>query len=187
MKEGHRSRAPEFYDILQQQQSEQRSHSSVGHYDGQNSLNKKDFSVNGRLDTPTYETNQVGLCDKEKVGIIPTSLLVGKSNQKSYDLICDESFKDKKLDEDEVEVRPSSRKVSQDRPRLDKSQSIPTYESVVGDMSSFEDKLRDIRLRKQSRVEEEQITQATESYNHDPSPTIVPSKFFNMRLHWYDV
>ena len=37
---------------------------------------------------------------------------------------------------------------------------------VVGDASSFEEKLRDIRLRKQSRVEEEILSSVAEDLTH---------------------
>lgn len=49
-----------------------------------------------------------------------------------------------------------SRKVSQDRPRLDKCQSTPTYE-MIDDSSTFEEKLKEIKNRNQkgqNRIEE---------------------------------
>lgn len=81
----------------------------------------------------------------------------------------------KQIGESEVEIRSPSRKVSQDRPRLDKSQSTPTYELVSGDMGSFEEKLRDIRLRKQSRVEEESFHPVEDS-NLSAGPIPISSK-----------
>ena len=80
-------------------------------------------------------------------------------------------------EDQDVEIRPSSpRKISQDRPRLDKSQSTPAYESVVRESSSFEEKLRDIRLRKQSRVSEEDGDVLVEVPSHSPTPSPILSK-----------
>ena len=45
---------------------------------------------------------------------------------------------------------PPSRKVSQDRPKLDKAHSTPAYEGVDGDMNNFGEKLKEMRNRKVS-------------------------------------
>lgn len=173
MKEGQRSKAPELFDLLlqQEQHPEQRPHSSVGHYDGQTRRHQNDS--NRQLESD--KTDLLLLREKEKVS---PSILASKIHEEPSDLSIgsDEVSKDIKHVDDEVEIRSPSRKVSQDRPRLDKSQSTPTYEIVMGDVSSFEEKLRDIRLRKQSRVEEEMLSPVAEDLNPNPSPTPVFSK-----------
>lgn len=177
LKEGQKRQAPEMMDLLlqQQQQAEQRPHSSVGHYEGQ-PRRAHHKEANGSSDS-SDKTNLLLLLDKDKVNMTsPTKSQIGvKPNEKSEGI--DEFSDDSKLNEDEVEIRSPSRKVSQDRPRLDKSQSTPTYEIVVGDTSSFEEKLREIRLRKQSRVEEEVLNPIAEDPNTSPSLTLPPSKF----------
>ena len=171
MKEGQRSKAPELFDLLlqQQQQPEQRSHSSVGHYE-----TKRPHQNDSYRQLDSDKTDLLLLREKEKVS--PSTILSSKINEEPGDLCIgsDEVSKDKN---EEVEIRSPSRKVSQDRPRLDKSQSTPTYEMVVGDASSFEEKLRDIRLRKQSRVEEEILSSVAEDLTHIFSKfTLVSSK-----------
>jgi hypothetical protein len=116
------------------------------------------------------------LREKEKVNVISSMLIADKISEEPSDPVVDQFPKDnKKSDENEVEIRSPLRKVSQDRPRLDKSQSTPTYESVTGDTSSFEEKLRDIRLRKQNRVEEE--TPISEGLSQSSSTTPISRKF----------
>ncbi|XP_032790622.2 uncharacterized protein LOC116927700 isoform X3 [Daphnia magna] len=176
LKEGQQSKTPELFDFLleQQQQPEQRPHSSVGHYDGQPRVpHKKDSSVNQSDTSAPDKAGLLLLREKEKVHAIPSALMAGKICEEPSELCTEfnQSPKDnKQIDESDVEIRSPSRKVSQDRPRLDKSQSTPTYELVSGDMSSFEEKLRDIRLRKQSRVEEEAPNPVKENLNHSPCP-----------------
>lgn len=170
-----------MYDLLvqQQQQPDQRPHSSVGHYDGKSRRpHHKDPS--SMLET-SDRTDLLLLRDKEKVLASPSNLVSSKINEEPNE-ICGENDQVSKNKDDDVEIRSPSRKVSQDRPRLDKSQSTPTYELVMGDVNSFEEKLRDIRLRKQSRVEEEVLTSITENSNHSPSPSpISSSKFVSFR------
>lgn len=183
LKEGQQSKTPELFDFLleQQQQPEQRPHSSVGHYDGQPRVpHKKDSSVNQSDTSAPDKAGLLLLREKEKVHTIPSALMAGKICEEPSELCTEfnQSPKDnKQIDESDVEIRSPSRKVSQDRPRLDKSQSTPTYELVSGDMSSFEEKLRDIRLRKQSRVEEESPNPVKENLNHSPCPISISSKF----------
>ncbi|XP_032790624.2 uncharacterized protein LOC116927700 isoform X5 [Daphnia magna] len=181
LKEGQQSKTPELFDFLleQQQQPEQRPHSSVGHYDGQPRVpHKKDSSVNQSDTSAPDKAGLLLLREKEKVHAIPSALMAGKICEEPSELCTEfnQSPKDnKQIDESDVEIRSPSRKVSQDRPRLDKSQSTPTYELVSGDMSSFEEKLRDIRLRKQSRVEEEAPNPVKENLNHSPCPISISS------------
>ncbi|XP_059353066.1 uncharacterized protein LOC130688934 isoform X4 [Daphnia carinata] len=176
---GQQSKTPELFDFLhqQQQQPEQRPHSSVGHYDGQPRIpHKKDPSVNQSDTSAPDKAGLLLLREKEKVHAVPSALMAGKISEEPSDLCTefDQLPKDnKQIDGSDVEIRSPSRKVSQDRPRLDKSQSTPTYESLSGDMSSIEEKLRDIRLRKQSRVEEEAPNPVKEDSNHSPCPISV--------------
>lgn len=174
MKEGQRSKAPEVFDLLQQQ-PEQRPHSSVGHYDGQSRRARPVDSKSSSSD----HSNLLLLRDKEKVNVNSSVLISGKINEEPSEFFSanDELTKGEKTSDDEVELRSPSRKVSQDRPRLDKSQSTPTYDLVVGDTSSFEEKLRDIRLFKQNRVDEDGLAPITEASNHSTSPSPVSSKF----------
>ena len=72
-----------------------------------------------------------------------------------------------------------SRKVSQDRPRLDKCQSTPTYEMIDGS-GAFEEKLKEIKaqkLRDQSRIEEGSVLHL------DAQPTN-PRMIYIRRLYW---
>ncbi len=148
----------------------------MGHYDGQTRRHQNDS--NRQLESD--KTDLLLLREKEKVS---PSILASKIHEEPSDLsIGSEVLKDIKHVDDEVEIRSPSRKVSQDRPRLDKSQSTPTYEIVMGDVSSFEEKLRDIRLRKQSRVEEEMLSPVAEDLNPNPSPTPVFSKVSEFSL-----
>jgi hypothetical protein len=183
LKEGQQSKSPELLDLLrqQQQQPEQRPHSSVGHYDGQiRRPHMKESNISRQSETSASDKSELLLLrEKEKVNVISSMLIADQISEEPSDLCVgiDQFQKDnKQCDENEVEIRSPSRKVSQDRPRLDKSQSTPTYESVTGDMTSFEEKLRDIRLRKQFR-EEEAPNPISESSNHSSSPPPISSKF----------
>jgi hypothetical protein len=181
LKEGQQSKSPELLDLLlqqQQQQPEQRPHSSVGHYDGQiRRPHFKDSNITRQSENSASDKSEALLLrEKEKVNVISSMLIADKISEEPSDPVVDQFPKDnKKSDENEVEIRSPLRKVSQDRPRLDKSQSTPTYESVTGDTSSFEEKLRDIRLRKQNRLEEE--TPISEGLSQSSSTTPISRKF----------
>jgi hypothetical protein len=184
LKEGQQNKSPELLDLLlqQQQQPEQRPHSRVGHYDGQvRRPHIRDSNTSRQSESSTSDKSEMlMLREKEKGNVFSSMLMVDKINEEPSDLCTGigQCPKDNKLsDESEVEIRSNSRKISQDRPRLDKSQSTPTYESVTGDTSSFEEKLRDIRLRKQSRVEEETPNLIPEGSNQSSSPTPISRKF----------
>lgn len=169
LKEGHgqRSKAPELFDLLMQQQHqlhlEQRPHSSMGHYNG---LSRQVRQTDWNANHPQTETTK-GAQDVTKDGAASTSVNRVINEEPS------EGAADPRTTagEEDVEIRNPSRKTSQERPRLDKSQSTPTYESVLTDSASFEEKLRNIRLRKQSRVGEEEDASLAEA----PTQSVTPS------------
>lgn len=169
--QGQRSKTPELFDLLVQQQQqqlfqlEQRPHSSMGHYNGLPRQTRQIAQTDCNANHSTSDkTDDRQLLSVDLIGQTPTIMPVKEeiSEDKSENVILRESG--------EVEIRSQSRKVSLERPRLDKSQSTPTYESVVEDSSSFEEKLWKIRLQKQNRVCEEETISLVEVPNDDSPP-----------------
>jgi len=170
--QGQRGKAPELFDLLVQQQQqqlfqlEQRPHSSMGHYNGLPRQTRQVAQTDCNANHSTSDkTDDRQLLSVDQTGRTATIMPVSEemNEDKSGNVILRESG--------EVEIRSQSRKVSLERPRLDKSQSTPTYESVVEDSTSFEEKLRNIRLQKQNRVSEEEIIPLVEVPNDHPSPS----------------
>ena len=161
----HRTKTPELLDSLQ------RPHSSVDHYP--TSCKRTDFNANHQniLAEDVRETGAELL----RPSISSTNSSVGSNcdSNGNNSSICSVNNSGGKMGEfgDTVDVHakqsdvligkedantscPPSRKVSQDKPRLDKSRSTPAYESLDCDMASFEEKLKEIKARKQSQLEE---------------------------------
>lgn len=164
-------------NLLQQhQQAEQRPHSSVGHYESRRRMIPKE---NNETPPTSDKANLLLLLDKDNGFLTGSKTISCQLSEKisAISIETDEISTDKgNTNEDSVEIRSPARKISQDRPRLDKSQSTPTYEIVVGDGGSFEEKLREIRLRKQSRVEEEVLNPIAEDPNPSLSQTFLHSE-----------
>ena len=112
MKEGQQSKSPELLDLLlqqQQQQSEQRPHSSVGHYDGQiRRPHLKDSNITRQSETSASDKSEALLLrEKEKVNVISSMLIADKISEEPSDPVVDQFPKDnKKSDENEVEINP---------------------------------------------------------------------------------
>lgn len=151
----------------------------MGHYSGLPRnvyVRQTDWNANHECAETTEEKDPPALIEREDfISLAP------RKSEETLEGISAPTVEEKPRDQedkDDVEIRASSpRKISgQDRPRLDKSQSTPAYESVVRDSSSFEEKLRDIRLRKQSRVSEEDLDPPVDVPSHSPTPSPVLSK-----------
>lgn len=192
LKEGQRAKAPELFDLLlqQHQQMEQRPHSSMDHYHGRQIHLSRQTDWNANHQVQPESTENIGKDGEDAVLKILREKKTGSSAAHSTFVkakINEDTLNESNTDpnsimrdhiegnnSDEVEMRSPSRKISLERPRLDKSQSTPAYESVVTDSASFEEKLRDIRLRKQSRVEEE-FSPLSEVPSHSPTPSPISS------------
>ena len=168
---------------------EQRPHSSLDHYNGRQMHISRQTDWNANHNKQLEKTDDYAQND-ERTGVLNEAINNAVHSTTSKAIINEESTNDlviasnsspgksEEKDSEEVEMRSPSRKISQERPRLDKSQSTPAYETIIADSASFEEKLRYIRLRKQSRVEEEFTPLPEVSSSHSPSPSPVSSMFY---------
>lgn len=170
-----RNRPVEWADPFLHLQPDQRPHSSVGHYNSQTkTVHHLDPVTNSKEDVSLDEQQSPPDTVRQDV---PATTSPSEAKDASP-VTTSRVSEDPAQPDEEVTIRSPSRKVSQERPRLDKSQSTPAYESAVGDVNSFEEKLRDIRLRKQSRVEEEgAVVAETVSANSSPGPATSKNRF----------